>query len=169
MQRRSALGRLAATLTGLSVGRMPTLAAAVSPAAEGFSVSPANLPESVGTVTCSICHGMSDALELTLAGPCLSCADQVPAIRATPRSGRFWLLSPAEIKQAEGEIEQLAAELDRMNQQLVELRRHALAGDSDYAEAIEEQREAWLALQRELHLLQLLRAASRQSHFHSWG
>ena len=167
MQRRSVLGRLAATITGLSFGRMPTLDAAVAPPAKRFSVTAANLPESIGTVTCPVCHQMAGALELTLAGPCLSCADRMPTVRASPHSARFWLLSPKEIEQAEQEIERLAGELTRINRHLVQLGDQSVGGANGYAIAIEEHREAWLAAQRELHLLQLLRAASRQCYLHS--
>jgi HAMP domain-containing protein len=162
MQRRSALGRLAITLTGVSLGRVPTLEAAAW-RSEPFVVSPANVAESSGLVTCPICHEMADALELTPAGPCLRCADQAPELRVEPHSDRFWILSPEEVRKVESEIEELAAELNRMNQQLVELgQRQLAAGAGEYERAVESKRQEWLGLQRELHLLHLLRAASRQ-------
>lgn len=164
MQRRSAVGRLAATFAGLSLGRAPGLEAGVLPPSETFTVTGANLPESSGTVTCPVCHQMADALALTLAGPCLRCADRDPTLRAEPRSDRFWTLSPREVQRVEPEIRRLAAELDRMNHRLEALRQRQIAEGSDvYDRAMEAGRDEWHALQRELHLLQLLRAASRQA------
>jgi hypothetical protein len=163
MQRRSAIGRLAATLTGLSLGEVPSLGATVPPADRLFSVTRANLAESSGMVTCPICLEMADSLELTPAGPCLRCADEMPELRAEPRSDRFWILSPQEVRRLEPEIERVAAELRRMNQQLVELgQRQMVEGGDLYDRAVEARRQEWHAVQRELHLLQLLRAASRQ-------
>src|SRR5687768_7425932 len=98
MHRRSAVTRLAATLTGLSLGRVPTLDAAASPPSDRFTVTDANLAESSGMVTCPVCHGMWDSLELTPAGPCLRCADRDSTLRAEPRSDPFWTLSPEEVK-----------------------------------------------------------------------
>jgi hypothetical protein len=50
-----------------------------------------------------------------------------------------------------------------MDRQLVELdRRQVAEGGDEYDRAVEANRHEWLALQRELHLLHLLRAASRQ-------
>src|SRR5215207_4916179 len=90
MQRRGALSRLAATAAGLSLGRVPDLAAAVPLPAEPFSVTPANLAQSSGTVTCPVCQTMWDSLHLTPAGLCLSCADADPAIRTEAHSEPFW-------------------------------------------------------------------------------
>jgi hypothetical protein len=163
MHRRSAVTHLAATLTGLSLGRVPSLDAE-APSRELFTVNDANLAESSGTVTCPVCHRMWDALALTPAGPCLRCADRDPGLRAAARSDPFWTLSPEEVKRVEPEIERLAAELDGMNRRLAELRQRQIAEGSDvYDRAMEEGRDEWHALQRELHLLQLLRAASRQA------
>ena len=162
MHRRSAVSRLAATLTGLSLGRVPSLDAAPPPG-DRFTVTDANLAESSGTVTCPVCHGMGDALDLTPAGPCLRCADRDPTLRAAPRSDPFWTLSPQEVRRLEPEIQRLAAELDRMNHRLVKLQQRQIAEGSDvYDRAMEAGRDEWHALQRELHLLQLLRAASLQ-------
>ena len=163
MQRRSAISRLAATLTGLSLGDVPQLEAIVPLRSEAFSVTRANLAESPGIVTCPMCHEMADSLELTPAGRCLACADKRPELRAEPYSDRFWILSPHEVRRLESEIERLAAELNRMNQQFVELGQQPVAEGSDpYERVIESKRQEWHALQRELHLLHLLRAASRQ-------
>jgi hypothetical protein len=163
MHRRSAVSRLATTLAGLSVGEMPTLAAAAPLPGEPFSVTRANLAESSGMVTCPVCHETGDSLDLTPAGSCLRCADANPAIRAEPHSDTFWTLSPGEVRRLEPEIQRLAAELDRMNDRFAELQQQQLTEGSDgYVRAIEAGRERWLALQRELHLLHLLRAASRQ-------
>jgi hypothetical protein len=153
MHRRSAVGRLAATFAGLSLGEVPNLEAAVPLPDEPFSVTRANLAESSGLVTCPICQEMSDSLELTPAGLCLRCADRDPALRAEPHSDLFWILSPREVRKLELEIQRLAAKLERMNDRLVELQ------DDRAMEAVRDQ---WHALQRELHLLHLLRAASRQ-------
>ena len=50
-----------------------------------------------------------------------------------------------------------------MNHRLAELQHRQIAEGSDvYDRAMEAGRDEWHALQRELHLLQLLRAASRQ-------
>jgi hypothetical protein len=163
MQRRSALGHLAATLAGLSLGDVPGLEAAARHPNEAFSVTPANLPESSGMASCPVCHEMGDALSLTPAGLCLRCADQRPNLRVEPHSDGFWLLSPQQIRRLEGEIARIAAELTRMNQQLVELgQRQLTASGDDYNRAVEAKRPQWQAMQRELHLLHLLRAASRQ-------
>jgi hypothetical protein len=163
MQRRSALGRLAATLTGVSFGRVPSLEAAVYHRAVPFSVTRANVAESSGTVTCPICHETGDALGLTPAGPCLRCADQRPELRMEPHSDRFWILTPDEVRRIESEIERIVATLEGIDRQLVALgQRPMLEGDRDYDLAVATKRHEWLALQRELHLLHLLRAASRQ-------
>jgi hypothetical protein len=163
MQRRSAVSRLAATLAGLSLGEVPNLHAAVPLPGEPFSVTRANLAECSGTVTCPICHEMWDSLDLTPAGPCLRCADGNPTVRVEPHSDTFWILSPREIRRLEPEIQRLAAELDRMNDRLVELEQRQIAEGSDvYDRTMEAERDEWHALQRELHLLHLLRAASRQ-------
>jgi hypothetical protein len=153
MHRRSAVGRLAATVAGFSLGEVPSLEAAAALPGEPFSVTRANLAESSGLVTCPICQEMSDSLELTPAGPCLRCADMEPTLRAEPHSDPFWILSPREVGRLELEIQRLAAKLERMNDRLVELQ------DDRAMEAVRDQ---WHALQRELHLLHLLRAASRQ-------
>ena len=97
MHRRSAVTQLAATLTGLSLGRVPSLDAAAPLSSEPFAVTGANLAESSGMVTCPVCHQMWDSLELTPAGPCLRCADRDPTLRAEPRSDPFWTLSPQEV------------------------------------------------------------------------
>jgi hypothetical protein len=163
MHRRSAVTRLGATLAGLSLGKAPNLEAAARLPGEPFSVTRANLAESSGTVTCPICHETADSLELTPGGPCLECADREPGLRAEPHSDPFWILSPREVRRLEPEIQRLAAELDRMNERLVELERRQIAEGSDvYDRTLEAGRDEWHALQRELHLLHLLRAASRQ-------
>jgi hypothetical protein len=163
MHRRSAITRLAGTVAGLSLGEVPMLDAAAPLPGEPFSVTRANLAESSGLVTCPMCREMGDSLELTPAGPCLRCADRNPTLRAEPHSDRFWILSPREIRRAEAEIQRLAAELDRMNRRFAELRERQIAGGGDeYDRAMEAERDEWLAVQRELHLLHLLRAASRQ-------
>ena len=163
MHRRSAVSRLATTLAGLSLAQVPDLEAAVPLSGEPFSVSRANLPESSGMLTCPVCHEMWDALELTPAGPCLRCADKNPALRVEPHSDRFWTLSPREVQRLEPEIQRLASRLDRMNDRFLKLQQQQVAGGSDvYDRAMEAGRDEWHALQRELHLLHLLRAASRQ-------
>ena len=163
MHRRSALGRMAAGLAGLSLGQAPSLAPADPTGDETFSVTRANLPESSGTVTCPVCHELGDSLELTPAGLCLRCADRDPALRAEPYSDRFWILSPREIGRLEQEIGRLAAELHRMHSRFARLRERQIADGGDlYDRAMEAGRDRWHALQRELHLLHLLRAASRQ-------
>ena len=106
---------------------------------------------------------MADALSLTPAGPCLSCADQNPALRAEPYSDTFWVLSPRQIRRLEREIERLAAEARRVDERFARLQQQQVAeGGNGYDRALESERNRWLALQRELHLLQTLRAASRQ-------
>ena len=163
MHRRSAVGRLASTLAGLSLAQVPELDAAETPSGEPFSVTRSNLPESSGTLTCPICHEMWDSLELTPAGACVRCADENPALRVEPHSDRFWTLSPKEVRRLEPEIQRLAAKLDRMNDHFVGLQQRQTAEGSDvYHRAMEAGRDQWHALQRELHLLHLLRAASRQ-------
>ena len=163
MQRRSALGRLAAAAAGLSLGTVPGLEAALPLERNSFSVSGTNLAESSGVVTCPVCQEMADALDLTPAGPCLSCADQNPALRAEPYSDTFWVLSPREIQRLEREIERLAAEARRVDENFARLQQQQTAeGGDGYVAAMESERTRWHALQRELHLLQMLRAASRQ-------
>jgi hypothetical protein len=160
---RSALGRLAVRLTGVSLGQLPTLDAAASRRTEPFSVTRSNLAESCGTVTCPICHEMGDTLGLTPAGPCLRCADQNPDLRVEPHSDRFWMLSPAEVRRVESEMDRIVAKLQGMDRQLVHLsQRQADKCGDGYDRAVETRRQEWLALQRELHLLHLLRVASRQ-------
>ena len=163
MHRRSAVGRLASTLAGLSLTQMPDLDAAVPLSGEPFSVTRGNLPESSGTLTCPICHEMWDSLELTPAGPCLRCADENPALGVEPHSDRFWILSPKEVRRLEPEIQRLAARLERMNDRFAELQQRQFAEGSEvYDRAMEAGIDHWHALQRELHLLHQLRAASRQ-------
>ena len=163
MQRRSALGRLAAAAAGLSLGTVPGLEAALPLERKSFSVSGTNLAASSGVVTCPVCQEMADALDLTPAGPCLSCADQNPALGAEPYSDTFWVLSPREIQRLEREIERLAAEARRVDQNFTRLRQpQTPEGGYGYDRAMESERTRWHALQRELHLLQMLRAASRQ-------
>ena len=163
MQRRSAIGRLAATLTGLSLGPVPRLEAEVTSEGSPFSVTGANLAQSSGTVTCPICHEMGDSLDLTPAGCCLRCADLDPALRVEPHSDPFWTLSPREVGRLESEIERLAAELDGMNQRVFGQQRRQIAeGGDSYDRMMEAERDRWHRLQRELHLMHLLRAASRQ-------
>jgi hypothetical protein len=163
MQRRSVLGTLAATVAGLSLGRVPSIEAAPPLPGEPFEVTEANLAQSSGTVTCPTCHTMWDSLQLTPAGLCLRCADANPAIRIEPHSEQFWALSPGEVRRLESEIRRLAGKLDRINQRLVELQdRQTVGGSKVYDGAVEAQWNEWHGLQRELHLLHLLRAASRQ-------
>jgi hypothetical protein len=163
MHRRSAVSRLAATMAGLSLGEVPELDPAAPLLDEPFSVTRGNLAESCGTVTCPMCQEMGDALDLTPAGPCLRCADRDPALRAEPHSDPFWILSPREIRRLEPEIQRLASELDRMNDRLLELWERQIGEASEvYDRAMGAARDEWNALQRELHLLHLLRAASRQ-------
>ena len=163
MQRRSALSRLAAAVAGLSLSRVPDIQAAPPLPSEPFSVSSANLAQSSGTVTCPGCHTMWDSLHLTPAGLCLSCADATPTIRTEPHSEQFWALSPEEVRRLEGEIRRLAGKLERIDRRLGELKEDRMAkGSAVYDAAVEEQWKEWHALQRELHLLHLLRAASRQ-------
>jgi hypothetical protein len=84
-------------------------------------------------------------------------------MRAEPHSDRFWILSPREVRRLEPEIQRLAAELDRMNHRFAELQQRQIAQGGDaYDRAMEAGRDEWHALQREVHLLHLLRAASRQ-------
>lgn len=159
MHRRSVVGRLAATLTGLSFGKVPHLDAAAPLSGEPFAVTPGNLAESSGMVTCPSCQEMWDSLDLTPSGVCLPCADRNPAMKASPRSDPFWALSIREVRRVEREIQLLAAKLDSMNRHFAVLR---LQGGDVYERAMERRRDEWHALQRELHLLQMLRAASRQ-------
>jgi hypothetical protein len=164
MDRRSAVSRLAVTLAGVSLGEMPKLDAAAPPAGEPFAVTRANLAQSSGMVTCPVCQEMWDSLELTPAGPCLRCADRDPRLRAEPASDPFWTLSGEEVRRLEPEIERLASRLRQMNDRLMELRQRQIAeGGNGYDRAIEAGRDEWHRLQRELHLIQLLRAASRQA------
>jgi hypothetical protein len=154
---------MAATLAGLSVGKVPDLDGEVALPDERFSVTQANLAESSGLVTCAMCQEMEDSLDLTPVGLCLRCADRDHTVRAAPHSNRFWILSPREIRRVEVEIRRLTAELDRMNQRFIELERRRIAeGDRVYHRTLEAERDRWHTLQRELHLLHLLRAASRQ-------
>ena len=163
MHRRSAISTLAGTVAGLSLGEVPRLDAEALVPGGAFSVTRDNLAESSGTVTCPMCREMADSLELTPAGPCLRCADRNPAMRAEPHSDRFWILSPREVRRLEPEIQRLAAELDRMNHRFAELQQRQIAQGGDaYDRAMEAGRDEWHALQREVHLLHLLRAASRQ-------
>lgn len=165
MQRRSAVGRLAAAAAGLSLGKVPDLEAALPLEDGSFSVTRANLAASSGTVTCPSCQEMADSLDLTPAGLCLRCADQHPALRAEPHSDTFWALSPREVRRLELEIERLSAELGGMNQRFTALQQQQqqlAPGGDRYDRAMENGRDRWHALQRELHLLQMLRAASRQ-------
>jgi hypothetical protein len=163
MQRRSAVGRLAAAAAGLSLGKMSSLEAALPLEEHSFSVTRANLAASAGTLTCPSCQEMADSLDLTPAGLCLRCADQNPTLRAAPYSDAFWTLSPREVRRLELEIERLSAELGRMNRHFAALQQRQLAQGGDrYDRAMEAGSDRWHALQRELHLLHLLRAASRQ-------
>jgi hypothetical protein len=163
MQRRSAIGRLAATLTGLSLGSVSNLEAEVALGGEPFSATSGNLPQSSGTISCPICQEMADSLDFTPAGPCLRCADRNPALRAAPHSDPFWTLSHRELRRLESEIQRLAAELEGMGRRFLELQQRQLAdGGGMYDRAMEAEGARWHALQRELHLLHLLRAASRQ-------
>jgi hypothetical protein len=162
MHRRSVLGRLGATLAGLSVGEVPNLAAAAPAPGEPFSVTHANLAESSGTVTCPMCQEMGDSLELTPAGPCLRCADAHPGLRARPASDPFWTLSPTEVRRLEAEIQRLAAELERIDDRLRMQQQQCGEEAERFDRVMEAERDHWHALQRELHLLHLLRAASRQ-------
>ena len=163
MQRPSAVGRLAATAAGLSLGIVPSLEAALPLGEACFSVTPTNLAQSSGMVTCPVCQETADALDLTPAGPCLSCADRNTALRGEPYSDPFWVLSPNQLRQLEREIERLAAELGRMNQKFAQLQQQQIAeGGDGYDRGMESDTKRWHALQRELHLLQMLRAGSRQ-------
>ena len=163
MQRRTAVGRLAAAAAGLSLGTVPSLEAALPLEENSFTVTSTNLAASSGVVTCPVCQEMADALDLTPAGPCLGCADQNPALRAEPYADAFWVLSPRQVRRLEREIERLAAELGRMNETFARLQRQQIAEGGDaYDQAMESEGNRWQALQRELHLLQMLRAASRQ-------
>jgi hypothetical protein len=162
MQRRTAVGRLAAAAAGLSLGTVPSLEAA--PLEEHpFTVTSTNLATSSGVVTCPVCQEMADALDLTPGGPCLRCADQNPALRAEPYSDTFWVLSPRQVRRLEREIERLAAEARRVDERFARLQQQQMAaGGQGYDRAMESERNRWHGLQRELHLLQMLRVASRQ-------
>jgi exonuclease VII large subunit len=159
MDRRAVVGRLAATLAALPFGEVPILQAATSFTGEPFEVTPGNLAESLGMVTCPKCQEMWDSLDLTPAGVCLSCADRNPAMKAPPHSDPFWTLSVREVRRIEREIQRLATKLERMNRRFAVLQQQ---GSEAYERAMEGRRDEWQALQRELHLLQLLRAASKQ-------
>src|SRR5215218_7833671 len=98
MHRRSVVGRLAATLAGLSFGKVPNLDAAAPLSREPFEVTPGNLAVSSGTVTCPSCQEMWDSLDLTPAGVCLPCAGRNPAMKASPRSDPFWALSARAVR-----------------------------------------------------------------------
>src|SRR3954453_3557327 len=161
MPRRPAVGRLAAAAAGLSLSSVPSLEAALPLEQDSFSVTRANLAASSGTVTCPVCQEMADALDLTPAGPCLRCADQNPALRAEPYSDTFWVLSPREVRRLEREIERLAAEVRRVDDRFARLQQQQMA-EGGQVPAMEAERNRWHGLQRELHLLQMLRAASRQ-------
>ena len=163
MQRRSALGRLVAAAAALSLDKVPSLEAAIPISDDRFLVTHANLPASSGMVTCPICQEMADALDLTPAGPCLRCADQNPALRSEPNSDTFWALSPGEVRRAERESERLSAEVGRMNERFARLQQQQISeGGGGFDRTMEAERNRWHALQRELYLLQLLRAASQQ-------
>jgi hypothetical protein len=163
MQRRSALGHLAVAVAGISLGEVPELDPRAPLPADPFSISDHELAESAGLLSCPGCGEVSDSLELTPAGVCLRCAARRPRLKAEPYSDPFWTLSPREVRRAEAELRRLSLKLERMNQRLVELRERQLADGSDvYDRAMESGRAQWLGLQRELHLLHLLRAASRQ-------
>ena len=170
MQRRTAVGRLAAAAAGLSLGTVPDLEAVLPLDENSFTVTRTNLAESSGLVTCPVCQEMADALSLTPAGPCLGCADQNPALRAEPYSDTFWVLSPGQIRRLEREIERLAAEARRVDERFARLEQRQMA-ESGEGPALELERNRWLGLQRELHLLQALRAASRQfsGAWGTWG
>jgi hypothetical protein len=162
MHRRSAVSALAGALAGLSLGRVPKLDAVTPVSAELSSSIRANLAESA-LVTCAVCQEMGDSLDLTPAGLCLRCAERNPAIKAEPHSDTFWALSPREIRRLETEIQHLGAKLDRMNERFARLQQGQIANGSDvYDRAMEAGIEEWRAMQRELHLLHLLRAASKQ-------
>ena len=163
MQRRSALGRLAATVAGLSLGRVPKIDAAPPLRTKPFVVTQTNLAQSSGTVTCPACHTMWDSLQLTPAGLCLSCADAAPTISVRPHSEQFWASSPEDVRRLETEIVRLAGKLEHINQRLVELKEGQMVEGSEvYGRAVEAHWKEWHGLERELHLLHLLRAASRQ-------
>jgi hypothetical protein len=163
MHRRSAVGHMAGALAALSTGQVPPLSAAASLGDQSFSVAPENLARSSGLVTCPSCGETADSLELTPAGLCLRCADRNPAVKARPHSDPFWTLSPGEIHQVEREIERLSARLDRMNARLVQHNRvQGEQAGPDFHAAMEESRRERLGMERELHLLHMLRAASRQ-------
>ena len=162
MQRRSAIGTLVGALAGLSLGEVPNLAAAPL-SNDGFSVTPDNLADGSSRVTCSMCHEVAGSLDLTPAGLCLACADAHPEVRAQPESDPFWVLSPREIQRLEGEIQSLASRLDGMNVRLLQLQEaQGRDGSGAFDRAMEKAWGQWHATQRELHLLHLLRAASRQ-------
>jgi len=161
MQRRTAVGRLAAAAAGLSLGTVPRLEAVLPLDEDSFTVTGTNLAASSGVVTCPVCQEMADALDLTPAGPCLSCADQNPALRTEPYSDTFWVLSPREIRRLEREITRLAAEAQRVDEGFSRLQQQQMT-DGGEGPAMEAERNRWHGLQRELHLLQMLRAASRQ-------
>ncbi|MFL5449448.1 MAG: hypothetical protein ACJ8AX_12930 [Gemmatimonadales bacterium] len=161
MQRRSAVGRLAAAAAGLSLGTVPSLEPALPLEENSFSVTGTNLARSSGVVTCPVCQEMADALDLTPAGPCLSCADQNPALKAEPYTDTFWVLSPRQVRRLEREIERLATEAQRVDERFARLQQQQMA-EGGQGPAMEAERNRWHGLQRELHLLQMLRAASRQ-------
>ncbi|HEY9013861.1 MAG TPA: hypothetical protein VIM84_02210, partial [Gemmatimonadales bacterium] len=138
MHRRTAVGRLAATVAGISMGQMPNLESAADIAGDPFAVTPENLAESSGLASCPVCQEVADSLHLTPAGVCLRCADRTPSLRATPHSDSFWILSPREIRRAESEIQRLSVELEEMNERLRALqRRQAAEGGNRYDRAVE--------------------------------
>jgi len=83
------------------------------------------------------------------------------ALRAEPYSDTFWVLSPGQIRRLEREITRLAAEAERVDQRFSRLQQQQMTEDSE-GPAMEAERNRWHGLQRELHLLEMLRAASRQ-------
>jgi hypothetical protein len=161
MQRRTMVGRLAAAAAGLSLGTPPRLEALLPLEEDSFRVTSTNLAASSGVVTCPVCQEMNDALSLTPAGSCLHCADQNRALRAEPYSDTFWVLSPRQVRRLEREIERLAAEAHRVDQRFARLQQRQMTEGGE-GPAMEAERNRWHGLQRELHLLQLLRAASLQ-------
>lgn len=116
-------------------------------------------PDNAGSVECPACHATWSDLLITPAGICVDCAVGAnPSPKSEPYSDPFWILSPAELKRLEPEIERLAAESERQEKRLADPN---LSPDGPYYAGILTQIEQ---INREFMLLLQLYATSRQFH-----
>ncbi len=117
-------------------------------------------PQSAGNMECPACrtgHAEWDALDLTPAGICVRCsASSERPVAATPQSDPFWTLTPEEIARLDGELYRLHTAAVRLEKAI------DWSSPYEFNETEQATEDKLDQINREIHLLLLLRESSRQ-------